>query len=310
MEITLGNRTEETVRIYFEKSQNPLIKAVLPQKAKTVEEALQDFEKTLLPDAASFGRTILADGAYIGDIWCCCIDPDDEPNAMLSFCIFNETLWNQGIATKATELFLTEACKKYDLKTVDAFVFADNTASIRVLEKNGFALMEEFEEDGRLSRYYQLEKTAVYTDTRTSDFSDPLFQKAFQQYFSELGITVTDWDGLFAEMNEEGDNEAYIRTAADGSVVGFIQFKPIQFKSWFFEETCGFIREFWIAEAYRSQGHGSVLLQRAEERLKAQGIQTFVLTTDTAEAFYLQHGFALAPGMKAKNGDPVYIKRG
>jgi len=156
MTITLGNRTEETVRIYFEKSQNPKIRAVLPQKAKTVEEALQDYEGTLLPGAASFGRTVLADGVYVGDIWCYCIDPLDEPNAMLSFCIFDEGLWNQGVATEAVGLFLKEACAKYGLKTVGAFTYADNKASARVLEKNGFALVEEFEEEGRLSQYYEI----------------------------------------------------------------------------------------------------------------------------------------------------------
>ena len=108
MEIYLGNRTKETVRIYFEKSQKPIIKAVLPQKAQTVEEALQDYEKTLLPGASSFGRTIMADGAYVGDIWCYCIDLNDDPNAMLSYCVFEEGCWNNGIATEAVRLFIID----------------------------------------------------------------------------------------------------------------------------------------------------------------------------------------------------------
>lgn len=109
MEISLGTRTADTVRTYFEKARNPVIKAMLPQKAATVEEALKDYEDTLLPDAASYGRTILADGIYVGDIWCYCIDPDEDPNAMLSFCVFDESVWNKGIATTAARLFLHEA---------------------------------------------------------------------------------------------------------------------------------------------------------------------------------------------------------
>ena len=70
MVTTLGERTAETVRIYFEKANRPEIKKVLPQKAKTVEEALADYEKTRLPGATSFGQTILADGRYVGDVWC------------------------------------------------------------------------------------------------------------------------------------------------------------------------------------------------------------------------------------------------
>jgi len=157
MNISLGERTAETVRIYFDRAQDPKIKAVLPQKAQTVDEALRDFEATLLPGATSYGRTILADGAYVGDVWCYCIDPDGDPNAMLSYCVFEESCRNRGAATAAVGIFLREACAKYGLVTVGAFTFSDNTASIRVLEKCGFRLVEEFIEDGRPSKYFLYE---------------------------------------------------------------------------------------------------------------------------------------------------------
>ena len=154
-EIRLGTRTAESVQIYFEKAQQPEIKAVLPQKAQTVEEALADFRETLLPNAASYGRTVLADGQYIGDIWCYCIDAEEEPNAMLSYCIFEQAYWSQGIATKAVAMFLKEVRAKYALHSIGAFTYSDNLASIRVLEKNGFTEVEKFSEDGRDSKYYQ-----------------------------------------------------------------------------------------------------------------------------------------------------------
>ena len=69
MDIYLGNRTAETVRTYFEKANQPEIKAVLPQKAQTIEKALADYRETLLSNANSYGRTIIANGNYIGDIW-------------------------------------------------------------------------------------------------------------------------------------------------------------------------------------------------------------------------------------------------
>ncbi|MBQ9120164.1 MAG: hypothetical protein IJY09_08965 [Lachnospiraceae bacterium] len=46
-------------------------------------------------------------------------------------------------------------------------------------------------------------------------------------YFAELGINVKDWDGLFHEMNQEGDNLAYVQFAENQAVIGFIQFKLI-----------------------------------------------------------------------------------
>ena len=157
MIITLEERTADTVRTYFEKANRPEIKQVLPQKAKTVEEALADYEESLLPNAASFGQTVYADGKYIGDVWCYCIDMDDEPNCMLSFCIFDLAYWSKGIATTAVNMFIKNVCTKYPVKTIGAFTFAHNNASIRVLEKNGFAVMEEFEEDGVWSKYLQYE---------------------------------------------------------------------------------------------------------------------------------------------------------
>lgn len=157
MVITLRQRTADTVRIYFERANIPEIKSVLPQKAKTVEEALSDYEETLLPNASSFGQTIYADDRYIGDVWCYCIDMDDEPNCMISFCIFDTDCWSKGIATSAVGMFIKNICAKYSVKTIGAFTFSHNKASLNVLIKNGFSVMEEFEEDGILSKYLQRE---------------------------------------------------------------------------------------------------------------------------------------------------------
>lgn len=151
-----------------------------------------------------------------------------------------------------------------------------------------------------------------YTDTLITDFFDREFQNAFRQYFAELGVEVKDWDGLFREMNRGNEGEqniAYVRTAADGGVIGFIQFVPIRFISWFIEETRGFIREFWVAEKFRNRGYGSQLLNLAEGYLLERGIYTSILTTDTARGFYERHGYVRAAGCIAKNQDEVFTKR-
>lgn len=157
MDISLGNRTAESAARSFEQMNTPAIRATLPMKAKTAAEAVADFHASRLPGASSFGRTILADGQHAGDVWCYCIDPDGTPSAMVSYCVFEPALRRQGIASEALALFLPEIAGKYGLKTVGAFTFADNLPSIRVLEKNGFRLAEEFAEDGVPSRYYQLD---------------------------------------------------------------------------------------------------------------------------------------------------------
>ncbi len=75
---------------------------------------------------------------------------------MLSFCVFDRSYWNKGIASEAVALFLQEIREKYSIETIGAFTFSSNSASQKVLKKNGFQLVEEFVEDGRTSVFYQL----------------------------------------------------------------------------------------------------------------------------------------------------------
>ena len=158
MTVTLAERTAAHVSVYWHKTQDEEIKTLLPSSAQSEEQALELFRKTLLPNANSFGRVILADGQYVGDIWCYCIDESEEKSAMLSYCIFEKSHWDKGIATKAAKLFLNEVFERYHIEKIGAFTYSSNTASIRVLEKLGFDFIEEWEEDGTLSRYFELEK--------------------------------------------------------------------------------------------------------------------------------------------------------
>lgn len=155
MEVSLGERTEKTAALYFQRSRAPAIRENLPQRAQTLEEALADYRKTQEPEARSFGRTIWADGQYVGDVWCYGMDPGGIPQAMVSYCVFETALWGRGIAAKALALFLEEIRERFGLSCLGAFTFADNTASIRVLEKNGFQCRESFAEDGVESRYFE-----------------------------------------------------------------------------------------------------------------------------------------------------------
>lgn len=155
MNIELRERTEAHVRIYFAKTRDAEIQAMLPQAAETLEQALEAYRKTGQPGASSYGRTVYADGRYVGDIWCYCMDASETPNAMLSYCLFEKSFWGRGIATDALRRFLKEITPRFGLKTVGAFAYCSNIASLRVLEKNGFERAELFTENGIASAYYQ-----------------------------------------------------------------------------------------------------------------------------------------------------------
>ena len=146
-------------------------------------------------------------------------------------------------------------------------------------------------------------------DILISDFTDPCFMNAFKLYFKEWDMQIKDWDGLFREMNEGGENRAWLRLRENGDVVGFIQFIPIAFSSWFFEETRGFIREFWIRKEFRGQGHGTALLNLAESYFADRNIKTLILTTDTAPDFYRNRGYEKDETISARNKDDVFVKR-
>ncbi len=154
MKIELRDRTADTVIIYFRSIRDPEVRKYLPQKAQTESDALADFEKTQQPGATSYGRTIYVDDNYVGDIWCYCIG-SDEPNAMISYCIFDKSCWNKGIATESLRMFLAEIAERFGLRSVGAFTYSANESSIKVLLKNGFVDAETFVENGMESKYFQ-----------------------------------------------------------------------------------------------------------------------------------------------------------
>lgn len=158
MVIELHDRTAYTVVTYFRATRDREVQKYLPQKAATEMDALADFDKTQQPGATSYGRTVYVDGNYVGDVWCYRIQLD-EPNAMVSYCIFDKSYWNKGVATKALQLFISEITDKFCVKSIGAFTYSANEGSVKVLLKNGFANKETFTEDGIESIYFQKDKS-------------------------------------------------------------------------------------------------------------------------------------------------------
>ncbi|MBD5114581.1 MAG: GNAT family N-acetyltransferase [Ruminococcaceae bacterium] len=149
----------------------------------------------------------------------------------------------------------------------------------------------------------------ITKDLLITDFSDPVFQSMFKRYFAEIDVKVNDWESLWEEMNtQNGGNTAYIRTC-DNEPVGFIQFTEATLENWFLKERLGFIREFWVAEKFRKQGHGTELLYLAEKYFKDNGIRRVVLTAEENEQqFYLNRRYMICENIKAKNGMAVSVK--
>ncbi len=143
---------------------------------------------------------------------------------------------------------------------------------------------------------------------RITAFQDLRFQTMFQAYFGEMGVPVKDWLPLFREMDEDGRENEAILALDGGKAVGFIQYCPLALSGWFFTCQAGFVREFWVMPDVRCRGVGTALLRQAENRFRECGAGWSMLTTDSAEQFYLARGYAWSSAWQARNGDKVYIK--
>lgn len=60
MDIQLKARTLENALTYFERTKDPDIEQMFPRSVLTREQAIANFQASLLPDADSFGQTIWA----------------------------------------------------------------------------------------------------------------------------------------------------------------------------------------------------------------------------------------------------------
>lgn len=154
----LKTRMKEHVITFWDKTQDEEIKNLFPFSIQSLEEALRLFGESLKEGATSYGKVIYYENRYVGDVWCYCIDEDDEKMAMLSIVIFEKKLWGKGIGVEATKIFINEVFNKFNIDKIGAFTYAYNLGSIGLLKKVGFKEIETFTEDGIESKYFEIMK--------------------------------------------------------------------------------------------------------------------------------------------------------
>ncbi len=154
--VLLETRTLEHVKTFWEKSQDEELERLFPFNRGTLNDAIKLYEEALKPGARSFGKVMEVEGNYIGDVWCYGIDEVSEKQAFVSIVIFDKTYWGKGIGKQALKQFCQLVFDTYDIDKLCAFTYKYNKSSIGTLEAVGFEKLEEFEEDGILSCYYEL----------------------------------------------------------------------------------------------------------------------------------------------------------
>lgn len=113
----------------------------------TAEHARGWYESAVLPREGKDGlyRIICADGTPAGIITLTCGSDVFHPDAELGYMLL-DAYSGRGIMTEAVGMVCEEAFAQLDILRISARVFSPNTASIRVLEKNGFVC------EGRMPR--------------------------------------------------------------------------------------------------------------------------------------------------------------
>lgn len=143
------------------------------------------------------------------------------------------------------------------------------------------------------------------------NFYDERFRQCFRAYFLEIGVNLKENTDVFDDITKsyQKENMRTFVIEEDQQFAGFIMLQPEHFKSGFFEERAGFIRELWVAPSFRRLGYGKQLIQIAEDYFKKEQIFKLILTyEDEALGFYKRLGFNLDRSYKAKNDGNVIVK--
>ncbi len=135
--VHLRNMNESDLPIFFEHQLDPVAYQMAGVPSRDREAYMTLWAKNMRDDRNDH-RTILFNGQVVGYI----VSFPMEGKREVGYWIGRD-FWDKGIATQALSLFLTEI----KTRPLYAHVIKDNIGSRRVLEKCGFSLADENDEE-------------------------------------------------------------------------------------------------------------------------------------------------------------------
>jgi RimJ/RimL family protein N-acetyltransferase len=137
-EIVLRDVLDSDLPIFFEQMRDPDANWMAAFTAKDPEDrdAFMAHWARILSDASTINQTILYDGQIAGSV----ASYQEEPGKPEVTYWLGKEFWGRGIATRALAAFLEERVTE---RPIYARAAKDNAASLRVLEKCGFAIIGE-----------------------------------------------------------------------------------------------------------------------------------------------------------------------
>ena len=129
---------EADLPVFYEHQRDPEAAAMAAFPTRDRDVFMAHWARTLANDSARTW-TVVSDGEVAGNIGCW------EADGWLVGYWIGREFWGRGLATQA----LAELLDLFDARPLHAYVVKSNVASIRVLEKCGFAVVDEHTgEDG------------------------------------------------------------------------------------------------------------------------------------------------------------------
>ena len=139
-EVTLRDVVADDVPVFYEFQLDPEACAMAGFPARSWDAHATHWAR-ILDDEANFTQTVLVDGQVAGNIASFIQHGEREVGYWLG-----RAFWGRGIATRALALFLTHEQRR----PLAGYVVKHNLASRRVLEKCGFTMTEETDDEFRL----------------------------------------------------------------------------------------------------------------------------------------------------------------
>ncbi|MFM1896595.1 MAG: hypothetical protein RLZZ385_1669 [Pseudomonadota bacterium] len=135
--ITLREYRESDARRLVELADNPAVSRFLVDTFPSPYTLDDAYWWIRTGSHAGIARVIESDGVFVGSVGAEPGSGEKRKQYGIGYWI-GESYWGSGIATQALTIFADELFLTTDVERLQAWVYADNTASIRVLEKAGF----------------------------------------------------------------------------------------------------------------------------------------------------------------------------
>jgi RimJ/RimL family protein N-acetyltransferase len=127
----LRNVLEADLPTFFADQSDPEASSMAVFTPRNAQDFLSHWTNYILPQASVIKQTITIDGIVVGNILCW-----EESGKRFAGYWISKKYWGKGIASQALREFLNQI----DFRPIYAHVAKNNVASTRVLEKCGFRL--------------------------------------------------------------------------------------------------------------------------------------------------------------------------